>query len=128
MDRTSPSEPDVLLEMRDGVVRSVTYVDQPWPSPGLMRRHRETYGPMPFRVLTPVTGARRTCLDVDASGTVVEQTEQEIGRDGDVLAETRRTPGGQFLERIEYEYDENGEIRLTRELDEDGTVRQEWES
>jgi hypothetical protein len=119
--------------VRDGRVRMVRYLDRGWPDAQLLADHRRDYGETPFEVLSatepaPGGGRRRHAWSVGADGTLGEYSDQELDDEGEILAESRFTPDGRRFLRTEYEYDADGELVLTRELDADGTVLSEWES
>jgi hypothetical protein len=115
-----------------GKVQSVRYFDRVWPDPDLLAQHRDDYGEVPFEVLSadesvPGAGKRRRMWSVRADGQLGEYDVQTLDDAGEILAEERFLPDGTLLARIEYEYGDDGELSLTRELDADGKVMNEWE-
>jgi hypothetical protein len=118
--------------VRDGHVRTVRYFDRAWPDPDLLAAHQSEYGEVPFEVLSvvepvPDGGKRRRIWSVRADGQLGEYDDHTLDDDGEILAEERFLPDGTLLARTEYEYGDDGELSLTRELDGDGNVMNEWE-
>ena len=118
--------------VRDGIVRTVRYFDRVWPDPDLLAAHQSDFGDVPFEVLSavqpdPSGGKRRRIWSVRGDGRLGEYDDYKLDDDGQVLAEERFLPNGTLLARTEYEYGDDGELSLTRELDVDGNVVNEWE-
>ena len=119
--------------VRDGIIRVVRYLDREWPDEQLLAEHRRRYGAFPFDVLSPTEpasggGRRRRAWTVGADGSLGEYSDMQLDDDGEILAEDRFTPDGRRFLRMEYEYDADGELVLTRERDGEGNVLSEWES
>ena len=119
--------------VRDGSVRMLRYLDREWPDPELLAAHRGEYGEQPFEVLSPTVpapdgGGRRQVWSVRADGSLGEYADMALDDEGEILSEDRFTSDGKRFARMEYEYDADGELVLTRELDGDGNVLSEWES
>jgi hypothetical protein len=118
--------------VRGGKVRTVRYFDRDWPDPDLLAAHQADYGEAPFEVLSAVEpgpggGKRRRIWSVRPDGQLGEYDDHTLDDDGEILAEERFLPDGTLLARIEYEYGNDGELSLTRELDAEGKVINEWE-
>lgn len=113
-----------LIEMGDCI--SVTYHNQEWPNPELVEHHRANHGNTPFRVFTPVKEKDQARLqrvvELQANGDIAGYAEHILGREGELLSETRMTAQEDVIERLEYTYDESGEIVLTREYDAQGRL------
>jgi YD repeat-containing protein len=117
----------------EGRVLMVLYLEREWPDAQLLAEHRREYGQTPFEVLSATESApggrrRRHAWSVGADGMLGERSEQELDDEGDILAENRFKPDGTQFLRTEYEYDADGNLVLTRELDADGRLLSEWES
>lgn len=116
-----------IVEMGSRVL--VIYYGRAWPDSDLVRSHHTSYGAVPFEVYAPIErrhdASVQIVFELDDTGTLRGISEHELGDRGELLSETRMTADGRTIGRLEYVYDENGDIALTREFGPDGELYDE---
>lgn len=115
--------------VKGGSPVSVIYHGHRWPDLELLERHIESYGPVPFKVFTPIeeqSGNRiRYIYELDGKGTLRGKAEHILDARGELLAETRMTEQGKPIGRVEYVYDKDGDLILTKEFGPNGELYDE---
>jgi hypothetical protein len=118
--------------VEDGSPSGVGYYGRTWPDHALVRWHLQNYGPVRFSIFTPIEdrgGDRiRKVYEMDGTGAMRGRAEHVLNSQGDILSETRMTAEGKPIGRLEYAYNENGDLTLTREFGPNGELYDEIRS
>lgn len=123
-------KPESAEIVRGGAVRSVVYFDGDANDESLKARHLSRYQ-CPFEIVQPirVEGGLtvREAFHYGADGALSWVGEQHVDTRGALIKEVRRGPDRGVETTTEYEYDEEGEMRLSRIRNRDGVVISEDE-
>lgn len=103
-----------------------------WPSKELIKKHITSYPNCRFEIKSKLKGPdgkrfykRYVCTP---EGNLEFVIEEFMNSKGDIVRENRLDSELKFVGAIEYEYDKDGEIILTREIAENGDIISEDES
>jgi hypothetical protein len=123
-------KPERAEIVRGGALRSVVYFDGDANDESLKARHLSRYG-CPFEIVQPtrMDGGLtvREAFHYGADGTLSWVGGQHVDARGVLIKEVRRGPDRSVETTTEYEYDEEGEMRLSRIRNRDGVVISEDE-
>ncbi len=124
-----PDYAEVIRRTETGTqIQRVIYYDRPLPHTDLLRQHMDTYPNLRAEVVLPqVTEGDET---IDTVYLYSQKGELRYTEESYLLAnscvEIRKDPIGNVIGSIEYEYDENGDLMVSRERNADGTVISEY--